>query len=533
MFLRETQVKGKKYLYLLQSYWKDGKSKHKLIASLGSVEPLKKSGQLQNVANALLKYCNQSPNVLDLTTLQEKNRKCWGPVHVFKTLWFQFQLWGPIHFFVDLQRVKFDWEQVILTMLLDRLVCPQSKLKSYQNQDRYHGITPQALHHFYRGLDVLAKSKAAVEAHVFEKNYASGERVDVVLYDVTTLYFESVRADAFREFGYGKDGKHNEVQILFGLLVDQQGRPLGFDLFPGNTYEGHTLAKALQKLDSLKKRFKVGRLIILADQGMLSHENLTLLKNSGYDYIVGGRIKNKSRAIKTEILSPKGYQRVSGSDEATTFQYKVVACGEDRLICSWSKARADKDQKDRERLIEKAQKMIQDNQGEIVSRRGALRYIDFSTTEGELNEKRISEDEQWDGYYGVQTNMDDIAALTVLDYYHFLWRVEESFRVYKSHLEVRPMFHWTKKRIEGHLVLCFLAFFLERTLEIELKKKNMDCSPEKIREALNAMEYSEITVEGKSFFVRSPIPEFGEKILHALKIKTPPPISAPDHTAWT
>lgn len=175
---------------------------------------------------------------------------------------------------------------------------PKSKLKSYQQQNNYHGIIEIELHQLYRALDILEESKEKIEEYIFEKNKTLWNmEVDLVLYDVTTFYFESVRADELREFGYGKDGNINEVQILFGLLVDIEGRPIGFDIFPGSTFEGHTIKEAIKKLS---KRFEVKRLIVIADQGMFSKENLELIKQSNYQYIVGGRLKNRSKEIKQE-----------------------------------------------------------------------------------------------------------------------------------------------------------------------------------------------------------------------------------------
>ena len=377
----------------------------------------------------------------------------------------------------------------------------------------------------YRALDLLAESKQSIEEYLFDKNVSLWNmRVDLVLYDVTTLYFESVRADGFREFGYGKDGNVNEVQVMLGLLVDMDGRPIGFDLFPGNICEGKTLEQALNKLS---KRFKLGRLILIADQAMFSQANIQMMKDAGYEYIVGGRVKSRPQQIKDQILNPDGYALVAGKESEDLFKVKTIKIGEDdHLICSWSKKRAEKDKRDRERLIAKAKKITEQKKGSIVSKRGALKYIELDgKIAGKISEKKIAIDEQWDGYYGIQTNAKQIAAENLLGYYHNLWRIEESFRIFKSHLETRPVFHWTEKRIKGHLVLCFIAFLLERTLELELKKQKIEYSPARIRKALDDLQYSEIVIEGQAFLITSTVTGLANDILRTMKIKIPPKIT--------
>ena len=530
MFLREIKSKNKKYLHIIESYREEGKVKQRSVAALGCVDDLRKGEQLKKIAEALLKYSEQKRNLLDISTAEEKERKNWGTVAVVAKLWESLGLGKLLQQIMAERKIEFEFFSAVFLMLLDRFREPKSKLKSYQQQHNYHGIIDVDLHQLYRALDVLAESKDLIEEYLFQKNISLWNmELDLVLYDVTTFYFESVRADELREFGYGKDGNVNEVQILFGLLVDLEGRPIGFDLFAGNTYEGKTLLSALHKLS---QRFKIKRLILIADQGLFSQENLTLIKQANYQYIVGGRLKNRSQQIKAEILSTDGYQDVIDESGDEKFKVKKLKLAEDDLICSWSKKRADKDKKDRERLLLKAKKIVAEKKGQIISRRGALKYIEFqnnSNLEAKIDEKKIAEDEQWDGYYAIQTNCADLSAETLLGYYHDLWKIEESFRIFKSHLETRPIFHWTAKRIKGHFVLAFIAFLLERTLEIHLKQQKIDYSPLRIRHALDALQYSVLLVEGREFWLRSQVSALANDILRTLKIKIPPLIAPADN----
>ncbi|MGI0014599.1 MAG: IS1634 family transposase, partial [Nitrososphaera sp.] len=504
MFIREIKSKNKTYLHIIESFREDGKIKHRSIAALGCLDDLRNTDQLQRIARALLKYSQHNPNLLDISTVEEKSRKRWGAVAVAAKLWKSFGLGELFASLIEKRKIQFEFFSAVFLMLLDRFREPKSKLKSYQQQDCYHGIIDVDLHNLYRALDLLAESKQSIEEYLFEKNASLWNmKVDLVLYDVTTFYFESVRADGMREFGYGKDGNVNEVQVMLGLLTDMEGRPIGFDLFPGNICEGKTLEQALNKLS---KRFKLGRLILIADQAMFSQANIQMIRDAGYEYIIGGRIKSRGQKIKDEILDPAGYLQMSSKESEELFKVKTIKVGDDDLICSWSKKRAEKDKRDRERLIDKAKKIIEQKKGSIVSKRGALKYIEINDKiTGKISEPKIANDEQWDGYYGIQTNAKQITPENLLGYYHNLWRIEESFRIFKSHLDARPVFHWTEKRINGHFVLCFIAFLLERTLELELKRQKIEYSPARIRKALDDLQYSEIVIEGKEFWVTSPV----------------------------
>lgn len=531
MFLREIKSKNKKYLHIIESYREEGKVKQRSIAALGCLDDEKNIEQLKSIAQALLKYVQEKSKLVEISEIEEKGRKNWGMVAVVAKLWEKFGLGKLFLEIAEERKIEFEFFGAVFLMTLERLREPKSKLKTYKEQSNYHGLIEIELHQLYRALDVLAESKEKIEEYLFEKNKSLWNmEVDLVLYDVTTFYFESVRSDELREFGYGKDGNVNEVQILFGLLVDTEGRPIGFDIFPGSTFEGHTIREALKKLS---KRFQVKRLILIADQGMFSNENLELIKKCDYQYIVGGRLKNRSKEIKAEVLNQNDYvEFTSKNDDKSDEKFKVkkINLEEDLLICSWSAARAKKDKADRERLILKAKKIVEAKKGQIISKRGALKYIELDQNKigRKIDEKKILEDEMWDGYYGLQTNCTDLSPQAVLDYYHHLWRVEESFRIFKSHLETRPIFHWTANRIKGHFVLSFIAFLLERTLEIQLKQHNILYSPHLIRKALDELQYSVLFVQGKEFWLRSQVSGLANSILRTLNIKIPPNISPAD-----
>lgn len=523
MFLREIKSHNATYLFIMETYRKNGKIRQKYIASLGRLDDENRRKQLEQIAVKLLKFYSKNKKLLDISTAEEKERKIWGPVIVYRKIW---NMFGGDEIFKEIiaeRKIEFDFFNTIFLMILDRLIDPKSKLKSYEEQDKYYGIKRNKLQHLYRALDLLSDNKEKIEKELFCKNVSLfNMKVDIVLYDVTTLYFESIKTDSLKDFGFSKDCKTNNVQILLGLLLDLEGRPVGFDIFPGNTFEGDTLKIAIQKV---KEKFNIRRLILIADQGMLSNKNTKIIKDCMYEYVVGSRIKNKAEKIKEDILDIDKYTDIETKD-GEVLKYRGIGINGERVICTWSSKRARRDRKERERLLIRAKEILERGKAQVISKKGAGRYIQVETKGMPvLDEKKIGDDERWDGFYGIQTNCNDFSPQTLLGYYHDLWKIEEAFRIFKSHLEIRPIYHWTPRRIKGHLVLCFIAFLLERTLEIELKKSNIEYSSESIRKALNGLQFSDVVIEGEHFYLRSKVEELGNKILRILKIRIPPEIS--------
>ncbi len=527
MFLREITNKGRKYLAIIESYREKGKIKQRSIACLGNLDKLQNKDQLKRIAIALLNYCKGNKTYFDINKCKELSRKIWGSPKVIKKIWDDLRMDELFKKVIKGRKIKFDFFSSIFLLLLDRLCFPSSKLRTYKEQGKYYGIKENKLHNIYRVLDILCDKKDEIEKYLFNRNKnLFNIKIDVVFYDITTLYFESVKNDGFREFGYSKDKKVNEVQIVLGLLTDKNGIPIGYDLFPGNIFEGSTIEYII---DKLKNRFEIDKLVFVGDSAMLSVKNLDIISNMGYEYIVGARIKSKTKKIKEEILSEQGYITI-GIKDGEIFKYKPIEINEGRkLICAFSTERARKDKRDRDRLIEKAEKMIKDS-SLLLGKRGAAKYVKIEyINKRQLDEDRINEESRWDGYYGIETNMKLFQPMDIFKAYHNLWRIEESFKILKSHIEARPVFHWTEKRIKGHLVLCFIAFLIERILEMELTKNNIEYSPYKIRKVLNELQFSEIEIEGQKFYLRSKVEGLANDILRVFKIKIPANISFPDN----
>lgn len=529
MFIKVTKSGKYEYVQLVNAYRENGVVKHKVLLNLGRLDQIADNPSIQRLS-IRLQELSRVKNRVDLSSFSEAQIVNWGYV-VYQKIWKQFGLENILGRIKESGKIQFNLNDACFLMAVQHLLEPRSKLGTYNHQNRYVNLPAVELHHLYRSLDILCDHKEELEEDMFHKNrHLFNMQVDVVFYDVTTFSFESVHADSLRDFGFSKDGKFKEVQVVLGLLIDCEGRPVGYELFPGHTFDGKTIEAVLEKLE---KRFGLRKVIIVADRGINSKLNLKSIADKGYGYIFASRIKNMPREIEEQVLANEGYTKPNDEGfcyKVIDYAHKVRVDGktyilDEKLIITYSPARAKKDKADRERLIAKAGSLLENkSQIKASQKRGGRKYLKDVGGEGldwVLDAKAIARDEMFDGYYGIQTSEQKLQAQEVLEAYHTLWKIEESFRIMKSTLEVRPVFHWTEARIKGHFVICFLAFLLERTLEFKLKKSEEAASPEQIREALNSMNFAEVEIENRKFLLKTKGTDLSNKILRLVKIRPP------------
>jgi transposase len=528
MFLKVTKSKQYTYVQIIHGFRKDGKVKHKVLINLGRLDRLQQDPSWTGIIDKFSELMG-AKNIVDINRCKTTRILNWGYL-VYKKLWNTFKMEQLLSNIQKSGRTEFDLNASCFLMVMQHLLNPCSKLGTYNKQKSYIQYPEIEANHLYRSLDVICQHKEKIEQHIFSINRdVFNMRVDIVFYDVTTFHFESTKSDALKNFGFSKNNKINEVQVVFGMFIDSEGRPIGYELFPGNTFDGKTLDQALE---SIEKRFGIRNVIIVADRGINSKINLKHITDKGYGYIVSSRIKSMDTKTQQKIFDQDGYRTIKTNDQNIT--YKIIdyvnECKADKftlaekLIITYSEKRAKKDLADRQRLLNKANYLLV-NQSLIKgsNKRGGKKYLkDNSKSNWSLDQTAINKDEKFDGYYGIQTNDQNLGVEKILDAYHTLWKIEESFKVMKSTLEVRPIFHWTENRIKGHFVICFLAFLLERTAEFMLQQNGIYASTQDIREALNSMQFTETECRKEKYLLTAPLTELGSKILSLQKIKPPP-----------
>jgi transposase len=363
-------------------------------------------------------------------------------------------------------------------LVIARLIYPVSKLKTINYLQRYKGITLH-VNDIYRYLDKLhTRQIKQVQQISFDHTIKLvGGKLTVVFYDVTTLYFEAADEDDFRKTGFSKDGKHNQPQIVLGLLVTENGYPLDYEIFEGNKFEGHTM---LPVIEAFKDKYKIQQLVVVADAGLMSNKNIEALLQQNYDFIIGARIKNETGLVQLQILA----LQLDDDQSAEILKDKLL-----RIIIHYSKNRASNDAHNRNRGMERLKKLL--NSGKLtkshINNKGYNKYLKL---EGEvtiaIDEEKFTDDSKWDGLKGYLTNTQ-LKKEEVMAYYRQLWQIEKTFRITKTDLRLRPVYHYKKRRIEAHICVAFAACKLYKELERQLKVKKSDLSAEKALDILKTI----------------------------------------------
>nr|WP_202927959.1 IS1634 family transposase [Cyclobacterium roseum] len=351
-------------------------------------------------------------------------------------------------------------------LVISRLVYPGSKLKTVDYLRRYKSLDI-SVYAVYRYMDKLQNHyKDQVEQLTFKHfKKVLGGKIGMVFYDMTTLYFETPDEDDLRKIGYSKDGKHQHPQIKLGVLVGKSGFPIGYDIFEGSIYEGHTLIPMLEKV---AKKFNIERPVVIADAGLLSNKNIAALIKSGYEFILGGRIKNESDDIKKQISELQ-------VDESSSSEIRKDT---HRLIVSYSSKRAAKDRFNRERGLTRLEEKVKRGKldKKAINNRGYNKYLKLEKeVKVSIDYDKYAQDAKWDGLKGYLSNTK-LKRVQIIDAYNNLWHIEKAFRISKTDLKIRPIYHRIPKRIKAHLCICFVAYAIYKELERILEKKKAEIS---------------------------------------------------------
>lgn len=369
-------------------------------------------------------------------------------------------------------------------LVLSRLVAPGSKLKTVDYLWRYNGVSYD-VNKVYRYLDKLCDRdpkkggiKNLIEQITFAHSATTmGGCIDVVFYDISTLYFEAADEDDLRRTGYSKDGKFDCPQVLLGLLVTREGLPISYEIFEGNLSEKKTFIPLLKRA---QEKFGFGNPIVVADSGLLSRRNIETLVADGYEYILGAKMKNENASVKKRILAlglKDGEVKSIKTDDGL------------RIVVSMAENRRKRDGYNRIKGLKRLQDKIASGkvQKKHINNRGYNKYLKL---EGEatvsIDFEAFENDSVWDGLKGYVTNTT-LSDEEVIANYHNLWFIERAFRMNKTDLRIRPMYHRLRNRIEGHICICFCAYVLQLEIERLLKQACSDITIDRARELVKTM----------------------------------------------
>lgn len=479
MFIREKKnPSGSISIQIISKH----KSRYKVVKTIGCATEQHKIDQLKFQARQQMEELARQPSLFAsaddqlveqaFSSLSNSHIRTVGPELIF----------GKIYDYIGFGTIN---GPLFRHLVIARLAFPLSKLKTTEYLYRYQGILIDT-NKIYRFLDKLNnRLKEQIEQIAFAHTKRTlKEDISVVFYDMTTLYFEASDEDDLRKTGFSKDGKHSNPQIVIGLLVGLSGYPIGYDIFEGNTYEGHTLIPFLEKI---QEKFDINKPVVIADSGLLSNDNLKALEDEGYEYIIGARLKNESKTVQQQIF---GYRYQDGNcysiDKEVVIEKKKRTR---RLIVHYSEARARKDAHNRKRGLERLEKRL--DSGRLtkanINNRGYNKYLEMT---GEItisiDYRKYESDNIWDGLKGYRTN-SKLSGKMILENYSQLWHIEKAFRISKTDLRIRPIYHRLRHRIEAHICIAFTAYSVYKELERVLQEAKSRLSPQKANEVTHNM----------------------------------------------
>jgi transposase len=537
MFIKTTKnKKGTAYYHLVESFRQDGKVKQRTLLSLGRVE----DGKLDQLAEAISKHSEKLTVFNMAKDIDVKDTYILGPLLVLQRM---MQELGVSQCLGNLQqkhpKLEFDLGKVIFTQICSRFLKPVSKLSLYDNwlQRMYPKMIDHdtALQHIYRSLDLLCDHKEDIEKFLF--TYGKdlfNINVDVVLYDLTTLRFESTRTDLgeLRQFGYSKEMRTDCTQVVLGLLTDTDGIPLCFEVHPGNTFEGNTLDGIV---DRISQKLSVRRFIFVADRGLFSFDNLEHIKSRNGEYIVGLKMGTLKRQIQDDFYKLSKFIWINKE-----LAIRETSLDGERCIITWSKTRAERDKKAREDVLDKIKTSLSSSKPltkKFITNRAYKKYLSVKdASQCTLNHKAIAKEAERDGFFGIISNVKELSSIEIVSNYKELWRIEDAFGEMKGYLKSRPMFHWTDNRMIGHLMLCFLSHFCEAHLTKRLRKAQVDQESKSIdkkiikrrpltvvaaMEQLSQVRAVPVMVKKETIWLRTDIPPNGIKLMKAIGMKIP------------
>lgn len=391
-------------------------------------------------------------------------------------------------------------------LVIARVMAPASKRGSAAELELHYGRS-YSLDSVYRLMDSLHERLDALKQIVLEATASLvGGAVQMMLFDVTTLYFESVRADELRAFGYSKDQKYHCTQVVLALATDEDGLPIGYELFAGNTAEVKTLIACMQRW---QHSLAIDKVSFVADRALCSRANLAALEDAPWPYVVAMPLRRGLKHAEQALVLGTALAAPIEVEGELVWTREFDWQGR-RLIVTYSSTRAHKDRADRQALLQRLQAKLGSSSGvridprtgeirppkanaaKLITNSGYLRYVEQADAGGVfvLDEDKIEADAAWDGLHAIVTNDRSASAGELLARYRRLWVIEESFRTLKHSLAVRPIYHFKPERIAAHIGLCYLAFALTRHAQQRIKLAQQAMSVERIRAALHSVQAS-------------------------------------------
>ena len=452
---------------------------------------------------------------VNILNIEEEKRVIKGVVdvywHMYQQLWFENIFWTK-------QKTK-NYANILRDITLARIASPKSKRASIEllDSDYWININLQSVYDMMWEINDEKINQIQDISFQYTKTILN-EKINVLFMDGTTLYFESQKEDDFREKWYSKDWKFSETQVALTLLVTESWIPVWYKLYNWSHYEWNSLKDLIEEVE---KKFEINKVVLVADSWFLNEINTKFLNDRWNKYILWARIKNLPKKLIEQILDKSTYIVTQKDEEWNMTEWYIeTEYKERRLIVNYAQNRAIKDKYERDKNIEKLKNKEWKDMSELVSNFWYKKFLkqDWEATVV-IDQEKVKTAELWDWLHWIITNDFELTSKEVRCYYKWLWQVEESFRINKHDLLIRPIFHWTQSKIKAHIAIAFMAFSLVRHLEYRLELNWYNYSPEVIRRELLRVQWSVImdkTNPTDKYFLPSNISDIAKNIYKTL-----------------
>ncbi len=545
MFFRVKHSGSYGYLQIVESFREQGQVRQRVLSTLGRVDSLQASGQLDALLRSGLRFC-QRLAVIDAHAAGQTEAvqvKRVGPDLVFGRLWEDLAVGRVIQEALAARRYGFDVERAIYLTVMHRLFAPGSDraAERWRQSYRLPGTEGLDLHHLYRAMAFLGEAledrpgtrvlntprctKDWIEEQLFEQQRDLFSAIDLVFFDTTSLYFEGGGGQEIGQYGNSKDHRPDCKQMVVGLVLDREGWPLCCHLWPGNTADVSALLPVVARL---RERFQVRRVSVVCDRGMMSAGTIAALESKvlDCDYILGARMRS-IKEIREKVLTDRSpYLEVTPerqtSKDPSPLKVKEISLEGRRYVVCLNEEQRRKDAADRKAIVKHLRRQLRRGDKDLIGNKGYRKFLRL--TRGEhfvIDEEKIKEEALYDGQWVLQTSLADKPQEIALAYKE-LWMVEDMFRTMKSVLETRPIYHQRDETIRGHIFCSFLALLLRRALEHHLEEKGESWEWAEIVRGLDNLQEIEAVFQGKHFVLRSEVVGQAHKAFRAAGVALPP-----------
>lgn len=551
MFFRQKRSGNRVYLQIVENRWEGGRSKQRVIATVGRLDQLQESGQLAGLLQSGARFAE---SVMVLAAHREgdapvvRTRRI-GPALVFGRLWQQLQIPQTIQELLDGRRFEIPVERILFLTVLHRLFHSGSDrncLLTWKQDYQIPGVAAVALHQIYRVMAWLGEPlradaqedatpfsprciKDLFEEVLFRRRRDLFSEFDLVFFDTTSLYFEGEGGIELGRFGNSKDHRPDCKQMIIGVVLDGEGRPLCCELWPGNVTEVKTL---IPIVDRLRKRFHIGSICVVADRGMISKETIAQLQSAErkVHFILGARLRSVKEISETVLSRGGRYREVHGarekSKDPSPLKVKEVRVDDRRYVVCLNEEQARKDQADREAIVAALQEQLKQGDKSLVGNKGYRKFLRSRGQKFEIDEAKIKREARYDGKWVLQTDLEELSAEEVALKYKQLWMVEEMIRAAKSLLETRPVYHKCDETIRGHVFCSFLALVLRKELQERLTQQGEKAEWSAILRDLESLQYVTVESQDRRFLLRSEVQGTCSAVFRAAGVAIPPTVQA-------